>query len=288
MQALSVDTKLHKLFDPSRHEGKNEMDFQRPADVTDPLLNPDDFATDASSDMSISSDGSKDLDSTDDELHPNHISQETASEVGDFVVEDGDPDWEDELMDDPDGIGMVVDGEEVGVDDVGVDDVGVDEDNGDEINMDAYDTVNVEKNGLIQTEQAGVVHLVHRWTMRGHPNKVGSPLFLFFAFRRLPSLASCLFQAMRHQVVRQSQLSVLTIISRSPWLVPSHRPSRRCSLFGMMFIKRPSRLASGLQTILALSWVVPSFINCKAGFIGTATMWDHLFLFPWASTLVVK
>lgn len=178
VQALSVDTKLHKLFDPSRHEGKNEMSFQRPADATsspesDLLLQPGNSAPDTSSDMSISTEGSEDIETTDDEVSSDHIGPEAVSVVGDFVVEDGDPDWEDELItddDDLDGIGMVVDG-----------DVNVDEGDGDEINMTAYDTEDLEHNGLLQTEQAGVIHLVHGWTMRGHPDQVGwSPLRLCF------------------------------------------------------------------------------------------------------------
>lgn len=271
------------------------MDFQRSADAvssSDLLLRPDDSAADTSSDMSFSSESSEDIESTSVELHPNRIGQEAVNVVDDFVVEDGDLDWEDELMagdDDTDGIGMVVDGEEVGVGVDNAEELGVDEDNDDEINMAAYDMVNLERNGLIKTEQAGVIHLVHGWTMRGHPNQVSrSPLIFFFGVLLVTVLVSCTFRAMRHRVVQRSLPPVLTIISRSPLLVLSPWPSRPCSLVGMMLIKRPSRLASGLQMIQAHFWAVPSFINCKAGCIETATMWGHLFLFLWASTLVVK
>jgi len=40
----------------------------------------------------------------------------------------------------------------------------------DEVNMAAYNMGNMESNGLQRTEQAGVIHLVHRWIQRGHPN----------------------------------------------------------------------------------------------------------------------
>jgi hypothetical protein len=179
VQALSVDTKLHKLFDPARHEGKNEMDYAAPPRVADSPpsdtgldqlasdstpscaagFHPGDVALDSSSDMSFSTEDSEDSEVADYDLG-------TREDL--VVVEDGDPDWEDELMldGDPDGEGeMMVDGN----------DVRVDEDGDDEINMGAYDTLNLEHNGLRQTEQAGVVHLVHGWTMRGHPDQVGKP-----------------------------------------------------------------------------------------------------------------
>ena len=42
----------------------------------------------------------------------------------------------------------------------------------DDINMAAYDTINLDGNGVQKTEQAGVFHLVHGWTQRGHPHDV--------------------------------------------------------------------------------------------------------------------
>ena len=53
----------------------------------------------------------------------------------------------------------------------GSDDEYVQEDD-DEINMDAYDTSNLNNNGLQQTEQAGVIHLVHGWTQQAHSDQV--------------------------------------------------------------------------------------------------------------------
>lgn len=149
-----MDTKLHKLFDDTRHEGKNEMDFlttelASPSATTvnpsfgAPSHSPCGSAADPSSDMSISDDSS------------------SVSSVDDCAVDSpdgqddspcGDSDWEDESMSDDDAEYL--------------------EEDDDEINMAAYDTANVENNGLCKTEQAGVVHLVHGWTQRGHPNEV--------------------------------------------------------------------------------------------------------------------
>ena len=145
------------------------MNFQ--SNVTsapDPLLHQDNSAADTSSDMSFSSESSENIESTHEQLHPNRTGQETVSVVGDIVVDDGNTEWEDESEDESasgddssDGMAMVLDVEED------------DQDGGDDINMAAYDNINMEHNGLIQTEQAGVIHLVHGWTMRGHPSQVG-------------------------------------------------------------------------------------------------------------------
>lgn len=157
-----MDTKLHKLFDKSRHEVKNEMDFVRPhgelgfGTVPSSAADSHHLDVDASSDMSMSSDnnGSSlceyDLDA---KLEGE---RERSAGYDHLVVEDGSPDWEDETMSDGD-------------------DDYIEEDEDDEINMEAYDAANVEENGLHQTEQAGVIHLVHGWTARGHPDEVGWP-----------------------------------------------------------------------------------------------------------------
>jgi hypothetical protein len=48
----------------------------------------------------------------------------------------------------------------------------LEEDDEDEVNMQAYDTEDTSGSGLQKSEQAGVVHLVHGWTQRGHPDEV--------------------------------------------------------------------------------------------------------------------
>jgi hypothetical protein len=44
---------------------------------------------------------------------------------------------------------------------------GKDED--DNINLEAYDN-DVDVNSIQKSKQAGVIHLVHGWTQRGHPD----------------------------------------------------------------------------------------------------------------------
>jgi hypothetical protein len=47
----------------------------------------------------------------------------------------------------------------------------VDEDDN-EINMEAYNTIDLDSNGLQKTEQGGVLHLVHGWMQQAHPERV--------------------------------------------------------------------------------------------------------------------
>lgn len=208
MQALSVDVKLHKLFDEARHEGKNEMDFAPPPtelpfdtiptcaaegeddahsssdmcisseDINDNNLRGDDLeardlgARFAGEDegsvanyMSLSSEDINDSSLSGDELAERNLDarlegeDEGSSRNDSLVIEDGDPEWEDETASD----GEVEYTEE---------------DDEDEINMEAYGSSKVDENGVLKTEQGGVIHLVHGWTQRGHPNEVGQPFML--------------------------------------------------------------------------------------------------------------
>jgi len=63
-----------------------------------------------------------------------------------------------------------------------VDDDAVEDDNdpdwkddNNEINTEAYDTEDTSGSGPQKSEQAGVMHLVHRWTQQGHPDEVCAP-----------------------------------------------------------------------------------------------------------------
>jgi hypothetical protein len=176
VQALAVESKLHKLYDETRHEGKNEMDFEvqptYPAVVAISSSTSVSLAGDTevgcSSDMSISSDESNGsiFRGIDTEARNNGAAGYVA------VADDGDSNWEDdEFMLDVRGVDCKVET----MSDRGEDCLGGDED--DNINMEAYDR-DVGGNGVQKTEQAGVIHLVHGWTQRGHPNEV-SRLFVF-------------------------------------------------------------------------------------------------------------
>jgi hypothetical protein len=158
VQALSVDTKLHKLYDETRHEGKNEMDFQIPhsafnldAGGAGPAL-PCHSDADTSSDMSFSEEERESSDRPVAGDHEDHVST-VSDEEGSFH----DPGYDDEAVDE-----MIL----------GSDDEYVEEDDN-EINMGAYDITNLDNNGLQKTEQAGVIHLVHGWTQQAHPDQVG-------------------------------------------------------------------------------------------------------------------
>lgn len=145
--------------------GKNEMDFtvpdltflaDSPPPVSGPIVPPVaplqtscDYDLTPSSDMSMSGDDSSEHDGSDDSAMGHPLEFEDNGECSDS-------DWED----DPKS---------------GVDAHYVDDDD-DEVNMGAYDTDNLDNNGLSKTEQGGVVHLVHGWTQRGHPDEVCSAL----------------------------------------------------------------------------------------------------------------
>ena len=111
----------------------------------------------ALSDMSISeeedtNDGDSDQDEAD--LHfAEDIEGKDSGDDEDVMDDDDDTDGENDSDWDTDYVDFV-------------------EEHDDEINMEAYDTEDVNANGLQKTEQAGVLHLVHGWTQRGHPDEV--------------------------------------------------------------------------------------------------------------------
>jgi hypothetical protein len=164
VQALAAESKLHKLYNETRHKGKNEMDFEvQPTDPTviatssgAPVSLADDIEVSCSSDKSISSEESDDRKFRDFEIEP------TVEKAAD----DSDSNWEDdEIMFGIQDLGS----EDERTSDSGEEFLGEGEDCN--INVEAYES-GVDRNGIHKTEQAGVIHLVHRWTQRGHPDEV--------------------------------------------------------------------------------------------------------------------
>ena len=146
-QSLCADTKLHLLSDDSRHEAVYTMDYEAPC-LGSPL------DADASfSDMSISEgtnshDGDHGANEAETSLRAK-VEGGNENEDDEVVEEDDDPNWEDNVE--------------------------YPEEDGDEINMEAYEVESSNSTGVEKIEQAGVIHLVHGWTQRGHPNDV-SPI----------------------------------------------------------------------------------------------------------------
>ena len=142
-QALVVDTRLHLLFDDTRHEGTNEMKY----DVEDDTGSSD-------SDMSIS----------DDEYDDD---EDNNGEDNDCELNDGIPDVVfAQSMEVDEEIGLAVEEEDLCY----TDEVG-EEDNSDEANLSAY----VINDASQPTEQGGVLHVVHGWIQQAQPEKVSCP-----------------------------------------------------------------------------------------------------------------
>jgi hypothetical protein len=170
VQALAAESKLHKLYDETRHEGKNVMVFE--FQTTDPAIVPissgasvslpDNTEVGSSSDMSISSEERENIG-----LQDCGVQTEIEGLAGCVAVtDDGDSNWEDDEF-----VPEVGDlDEEEMMSDCG--DMCSGEDEDDNINLDAYDS-DVDANGIQKSEQAGVIYLVHGWTQRGHPDQVG-------------------------------------------------------------------------------------------------------------------
>jgi hypothetical protein len=152
-----------------------------------------------------------------------------------------------------------------------------DEDDGDvafeddEINMDAYETVDNGDNGVRKTEQGGVIHLVHGWTQRAHPNEVGiysgqcRHLFIHY-------VSSTYLEIL---LVPVPELLLRDLITRSQNLshARSHLRLRQCSRNQLGNTKRLSMQVFGSLMTRVPFWVVQWFINYKAGFTGTVTTW---------------
>lgn len=117
----------------------------------------------SASEYGESQEGERGLSDADDAV----MQHDSAIKVGHVKEDDKDYNWEknaEEDDDDPD----LEDKAEEDDDDPNWEDST--EEDGDELNMEAYDnTIGIQK-----TEGAGVVHLVHGWTQRGHPNEVGA------------------------------------------------------------------------------------------------------------------
>jgi len=148
---LAADTRLHALFDKMRHEGEIIMDYEPPhldlAMEVDAAL----------SDMLVSEEEDVNASYGDPGEGSHSCDAETKGIEGDDdngpVPDDKNPDWVDH--DDPE-----------------YDVKYIEEDHDDEVNMEAYDTEDINRSGLQKSEQAGVVHLVHGWTQQGHPDDV--------------------------------------------------------------------------------------------------------------------
>ena len=139
-QSLATDTKLHTLFDETRHEGKNEMVYMVPTSgSTDP--------SDSDSDMSISDEEDNHDGCGDQDVDIPYHEPEDMDEDDNYVdLDDSYPV--------PDGSIEYV----------------CEEDN--EINMQAYIAPDSSIQGSEQTEQGGVLHLVHGWIQQAHPERV--------------------------------------------------------------------------------------------------------------------
>jgi hypothetical protein len=169
VQALAAESKLHKLFDETRHEGKNVMDYEStPTDSAIHALSSGpsvslagDTELGSSSDMSISSEESDGSNLQDFAIQAGI--EERAPCV--LVTDDGDPNWEDDefMLEVRD-----LDEEETVSD---RSDFVPGEDEDDSIDREAYDS-DLDANGIQKSEQAGVIHLVQGWTQRGHPDQV--------------------------------------------------------------------------------------------------------------------
>jgi len=138
------------VFDETRHEGENVMDYKPPhldlAMEVNAVL----------SDMSVS----EEEDVNESYSDPGEASRSCDAQTkgieddddNDPVGDDKNPDWVDD--DDPE-----------------YDVEYIEEDDDDEVNMEAYNTKDISRSGLQKSKQAGVVHL-HGWTQREHPDDV--------------------------------------------------------------------------------------------------------------------
>ena len=128
-------------LDDTHHEGKTEMDY---VTSSTSILELDD----SNSDMSMLDDDGSRIGNTEES------SFYTADNEGSEDNGSSDSD------DDRDDSEYSTEGDDYDTED------------DDETNYDAYDTSSVSGNGTQKTEQAGVLHLIHGWTQRGHSNDV--------------------------------------------------------------------------------------------------------------------
>src|SRR6266511_821797 len=129
------------LFDETRHEGENVMDYE--ASSLESTL-------EADTDMSISEEEDTNSEQNAADLYCD--TEVKGNEGSNAMEDDNDPAWEDEK-------------------DCSTEYEYIEEED-DKINMEAYNTKDLNENGLQKSEQAGVLHLVHGWTRRGHPDEV--------------------------------------------------------------------------------------------------------------------
>ena len=152
VQSLAADTKLHMLFDETRHKGENVMDYK--ASSLQSTL-------EADMDMSISEEEDMNSEQNKADLYCN---TKVKGNEGRNAMENDDQAWEDEK-------------------DCSTEYKYIEEEDN-KINMEAYNTKDL-KNGLQKSEQAGVLHLIHRWTQRGHPDEVCATGYIGLPFLSL-------------------------------------------------------------------------------------------------------
>jgi len=141
VQSLSLDTKLHTLFDKMCHKGKNVMDYKVPQ--LDSSLEADT----ALSDMLVSEEEDvnnsySDQDEADCSCDA-EIEENESGDNDDTMEDNNDPDWEDNH-------------------DTKYDVEYIEENDDNNINMEAYDTEDTNESGL-QKEQTGQSHAPCLW-----------------------------------------------------------------------------------------------------------------------------
>jgi len=139
VQSLAADSRLHTLFDETRHKGKNTMDYTTPGQTS--VLVDYNIDDDSGEGQILQNNSAICLDKAEG-TESDDIAMEDEVEVIDDAMEP------DHLEDDDQYIEIIEDDD------------------------DAYDTINLEGNGLQKTEQGGVLHLVPGWIQQAQPKKV--------------------------------------------------------------------------------------------------------------------
>lgn len=171
MQSLAADTRLHTLFDETRHEGKNEMEYMASGSEPRSYTAPSPEALDASdSDMSLSDDENGD----EGHIHQGEVKVPCGDSDDDGMEEDDNTSSVDENQprgeEDELGIGLVNPNDS---DDESEEGMYIYEDDN-ETNLEAYIIPNSSAELPRKTEQGGVLHLVHGWIQQNQPEKVST------------------------------------------------------------------------------------------------------------------
>jgi len=140
------------LFDETCHNGENVMDYE--ASSLESTL-------EANTDMSIS----EEEDSDQNKANLYHSTEVKRNEDSNAMEDDDDPAWEDKK-------------------DCSTEYKYIEEEDN-EINMEVYNTEDLNENGLQKSKQAGVLHLVHKWIQQGHPDEVCATGYIGLLFSPL-------------------------------------------------------------------------------------------------------